>query len=422
MQEKGVYSQELNSQGQAILPQSVGVFGNFYPVFQGNSPVIVPPNGSTEKIYPSYQYVDLNAASPQDHITFNTFLRGREIINGSIEPESSFDVYNAFFQYTTKPFDIRLGRQIITEGTNLYLLDGGLVRINPIDGLQLVAYGGYQNEDAQPYPEKPQTSFSLYGVKLKSDKLLGSLITVGYEGLAPIGFSPRNFLNFTFIRVVPFTHSAADVYARAELDLGGKNLALFNGGVGITPFAFLPFHLNLEYDTYKPDQNRGAYLQDSIFDLFSVSRLNQAKVGATYIPTAFLKISASYSLARYDVLGGTSTNGNIVKLGLSWNFWREIGLKSFQGFYFINGRQNDRAIGADFGVSEEILKGLDLQFSFAYANTQTITNLNGNSFSYIMGVQYLLIRNLVVNASLEINSNPQFNSDVRPNIGVSYHF
>src|ERR1700758_2815101 len=206
MQEERVYSQEFSKQGETIMPQSVGVFGSFYPVFQGNSPVIVPPNSNTEKIYPFYQYFDLNAASPENHLLFNTFFRGREILNGSIEPENSFDVYNAFLQYTTKPFDIRLGRQIITESTNLYLLDGGLVRINPINGLQIVAYGGYQNEDAQPYPEKPQTSFSLYGVKLKSDKLLGALITVGYEGISPIGFSPRNFLNFTFNRVVPFTH------------------------------------------------------------------------------------------------------------------------------------------------------------------------------------------------------------------------
>jgi hypothetical protein len=431
IQEEWAYSEDPNSPGETIMPQSVGVFGNFYPVFQGNSPVLLP-DGSTKKIYPFYQYFDLNAASPQDHITFNTFLRGREIFNGTIEPENSFDVYNAFFQYTTKPFDIRLGRQIITESTNLYLLDGGLVRINPIDGLQIVAYGGYQNEDAQPYPEKPQTSFSLYGVKLKSDRLLGALITVGYEGISPIGFSPRNFLNFTFNRVVPFTKSA-DVYARVEVDLGEKNLALFNGGIGITPFAFIPFHINLEYDTYKPDQDRSAFLQDRIFDLFSVSRLNQARVGATYIPTTFLKVSASYSFAHYDVLDGTSTNGNIVKVALSWDFWREIGLKSFQGFYFIDGGGNNgaagidvgdknRAIGVNFGISEEILRGLDLQFSFAYANTQTITNLTGNSYSYIIGVQYVLIRNLVVNAVLEVNSNPQFNSDVRPNIGVSYHF
>lgn len=432
IQGKGVYGQDPNSPGVMILPQGVGVSGNFYPVFQGNSPVIVPPNGSTEKIYPFYQYFDLNASSPENHLSFNTFLRGREILNGTIEPENSFDVYNAFLQYSSKAIDVRLGRQIITESTNLYLLDGGLVRINPIDGLQLVAYGGYDNEDAQPYPEKPQTSFSLYGVKLKSDKLLGALITIGYEGISPIGFSPRNFLNFTFNRAVPYVHSA-DVYARAEVDLGEKNLAIFNGGIGITPFYFLPFHLNLEYDTYKPDQNRNAYLQDRIFDLFSVSRLNQAKVGATYIPASFLKVTASYSYAHYDVLDGNSTNGSIVKVGLSWDFWREIGLKTSQGFYYIYGGNNNgavgidvgdknRAVGVDFGVSEEILKGLDLQFSFAYANTQTITNLNGNSYSYLMGVQYLLIRNLVVNAALQINSNAQFNSDVRPNIGVSYHF
>lgn len=417
MQEKGVYSQELYSQEATTLPQSVGVFGNFYPIFQANSPLI-RPDGSKKKIDPFYQYFELNAASPENHISFNTFLRGREILNGD---DRSFDVYNAFLEFnnTNRTYDVRIGRQIITEGTNFVLLDGGLVRVRPIDGLQVVAYGGYQDRDAQPNPEEPQKSFSAFGIKLLSDKLLESIISVGYERFDPNGFSPRHFLNVNFNRAVPFTNSA-DVYSRAEIDLGEKNLALFTGGVGITPFSSL--HLNLEYDTYKPDKNRDAFLQDRIFDLFSLSRLHEARVGATLIPATFLQISASYSFARYDVLNGTSTNGNIVKVGLSWDFWRQIGFKTFQGFYLIDGRQNDRAVGLNFGVSEEVLRGLDLQFSFAYAHFDSITNKSGNGFSYIMGTQYLVIRNLLLKAELEINSNPDFKRDVRPNLAVSYYF
>ena len=412
-----VYGQRYGGQGEVILPQTMGLYGNFYSVFQANSPLI-RPDGEKKKIYPFYQYLEFNAVSADGNVSFNTFSRGREILNGE---DRSFDVYNAFIQFnnTARSFELRLGRQIITESFNFFLLDGGFIRFRPIDGLQLVAYGGYQDKDAQPDPEEPLGSSTVFGFKLKSDRVLGSIISVGYEFFNLDDSSTRHFINLAFNRVVPFT-KYADIYSRAEIDVGQGNFALFTVGIGITPLKSV--HLNLEYDTYKPDEDKDEFLMDTIFDLFSISRLHEARVGLTYLPTSYLEVSSSFSYARYDVLEGTSSNGYIAKLGFSWDFWREIGLRAFQGIYFIDGRRNDRAIGLNFGISEEILRGLDVQFSFAYANFETITNKDGNAFSYIMGTQYLLTRDLALKAEVEINTNPDFDKDIRTNIGVSYYF
>ncbi|HXG30843.1 MAG TPA: hypothetical protein VNK81_04290 [Thermodesulfobacteriota bacterium] len=408
---------ESGGQSEVILPSTMGFFGNFYSVFQANSPLI-RPDGDEKKVYPLYQYMEVSGVSPDGRVSFNGFFRGREVFNGE---DRTFDVYNAFFQFnnTSRSFELRLGRQIITESFNFFLLDGGLVRFTPVEGIELVAYGGYQDKDAQPDPEEPLESSTVFGFKLKSDRLLGSIVSIGYEFFNPNDFSPRHLVNFAFNRVVPFT-KYADIYSRAEFDIGQGNLALFTVGVGVTPLSSV--HLNLEYDTYRPDDERDRFLLDAIFDLFSISRLHEARIGVTYIPTGFLEISSSLSYARYDVLDGTSTNGFIAKLGLSWDFWREIGLRAFQGLYFIDGRNDDRAVGLNFGISEEILRGLDLQFSFAYAHFETITNKDGNAFSHIMGVQYLLTRNLVLKAELEVNTNPDFNKDIRTNLGVSYYY
>jgi len=415
VQEKLAYSQY--TQGETILPRTVGVSGNFFPLFQANTPVI-RPDGSIKRVDPFYQYLELSVASPEHNISFNTFLRGREVLNGE---EESFDVYNAFVQYSaiSNAFEIRLGRQIITESTNFYLLDGGLVRIRPVDGIQLVAYGGYQDKDIQPEPEQPLESFGLFGIKLKSDKLLDSLISIGYELLDPNDFSPRHILNFSFNRVVPFTKSA-DIYSLVEVDIGEGNLALLTVGTGITLHKSL--YLNLEYDNYKPDEDRDEFLIDPIFDTFSITRLQEARVGITYIPTNYLKVSSNYSYANYDVFDDESTNGNIAKLGFSWDFWRQIGLRAFQGFYIMNGRPDNWAFGLNFGASEEIYKGLDLQFSFAYAHFETISNISGDAFSYIMGTEYLLIKDLAFKAEVEINTNPIFEDDVRVNLGLNYYF
>ncbi|MCH8028975.1 MAG: hypothetical protein IH874_03465 [Candidatus Dadabacteria bacterium] len=412
-----VYEGDALSQEQTILPRTTGVFGNIYTVFQANSP-IKRTDGSTKKLYPFYQYLELSAVSPENNLSLNTFLRSRQVLDGE---DTTFDVYNAYLEYsnTAKGFALRIGRQVLTEGNNFLLLDGGMLRFTPLAGLEVVAYGGYQDKDAQPDPEKPQRSFGSYGVVLKSREFLDSIISLGYEAFDPEDASARQFLNFAFNRVVPFT-DFADVYSRAEFDLKEGSFALFTVGVGISPVNSL--YLNFEYSTYEPDDDRDEFLQDRIFDIFSVSRLHEARVGLTYYPTSFLEVSSSYSFARYEVLEGVSTSGHIFKLGLSWDFWTEIGLKTFQGFYFVDGREDDRAIGFNFGVSEEILRGLDLQFSFAYANFETVTNKDGDAFSYIMGVQYLVIRGLVVRAEVEINTNPDFEKDVRTNLGVSYYF
>ena len=115
-------------------------------------------------------------------------------------------------------------------------------------------------------------------------------------------------------------------------------------------------------------------------------------------------------------------NGNIARLGFSWDFWRDIGLTVFNGFYYIDAGKDDYAFGLNFNLNEEIYNGLDLQFAFAYAYYKKITNQKGNAFSYIMGFEYLLVRNLVLRADLELNTNPDFNKDARVDLGLSYYF
>jgi hypothetical protein len=404
-------------QVEMIRPRSLGFFGNTLTLFQAPSPLL-RPDRTRKNVYPFYQYLELNAASPSNGLSFNTFMRYRDIFNGEDE---SFDLYNAFIQYSNKSntFEVRLGRQIITESVTFFLLDGGSVSFKPVNGIELVAYGGYQDKDLQPEPERPFRSFAAAGIKLKSSKILGALFTIGYEFYNPQDFSSRNFVNISFNRVVPFT-DFADFYGLAEIDVGEGNLGLLTVGLGITLTRSL--FLNLEYDNYDLDEERKEFQLDPIYDIFSVGRLNQAKVGVTFIPASFLEVQASYAFSNYDVLDDIDSNGNIARLGFSWDFWRDIGLTAFNGFYFIDGRDDDYAFGLNFNLNEQIYNGLDLQFAFAYAYYNKITNQEGNAFSYIMGFEYLLVKNLTLKADVELNTNPDFNKDARVDLGLSYYF
>jgi hypothetical protein len=203
--------------------------------------------------------------------------------------------------------------------------------------------------------------------------------------------------------------------------VGEGNLGLLTTGVGITVLRSL--YLNLEYDNYNLDQQRNDFQLDPIFDIFSVGRLQQAKVGVTYVPVSYLEVNGSYAYSNYDPSEDTSTNGNIAKLGFMLDFWKSMGLRAFQGFYYIDGGgQTDYAVGVNTSLYEQIRSGWQLQFAFAYAYYNKITNQSGNAFSYIVGSDYMILKDLVLRTALEFNTNPEFNKDIRVDLGLSYYF
>jgi opacity protein-like surface antigen len=153
-----------------------------------------------------------------------------------------------------------------------------------------------------------------------------------------------------------------------------------------------------------------------------VPRLQAARIGLTYHALRFLDISSSYSYATYEKLNDHTTQGNIFKLGFTWDFMRRLGLRAFNGVYLIDGGGSDRAIGVNCGVSEEILRGLEVHGVFAFANFDSISGKHGNAYSYIVGTQYMVIRNVSLLAEMEYNTNPDFKVDARGNFGVTYSF
>lgn len=401
-------------------PSASGFYGNVYTAFQANTP-LRRPFDDDKKVFPFYQYLDVRGYDPAHGLSSSTFVRAREVANGD---DATLDVYNASLEYrglgdAGDALQVRAGRQVLTEGTNFILMDGAQVRAKPMAGLDLVAYGGYQNADLQPYPEKPERSFGVFGGTLRSTQLLGALMTVGYHGLTPQNEAPRHFVDFGFHRAVPYT-DFADVYSRVELDVGKGVPAFINTGVGLS--VARPLYLNLEYDSYKPDPDQDRFLQDRIFDIFALDRLQEARIGLTYNATRWLDVSGSYSFATYDRQNDDTTHGNIAKLGFNWNFWQQIGLRAFNGVYLIEGGGRDRAVGVNCGLSEEILRGLEIHGIFAFANFDSITGKHGNAYSYIFGTQYLVVRNVSLLAEMEYNTNPDFQVDVRGNFGLTYTF
>src|SRR5689334_8087821 len=154
-----------------LVPLAPSAYGSVFTTFQANTPLI-RPSGDRQHRYPFYQYMDLSVASPEQHLSINTFLRARAVGNGD---EASFDVYNAQIDYRRPDQmvqEVRLGRQILTEGVNYTLMDGALGRVRPMDGVDLVAYAGRNEEELQPKPDHPGDSYTIFGAKIRTSRLL----------------------------------------------------------------------------------------------------------------------------------------------------------------------------------------------------------------------------------------------------------
>jgi opacity protein-like surface antigen len=78
--------------------------------------------------------------------------------------------------------------------------------------------------------------------------------------------------------------------------------------------------------------------------------------------------------------------------------------------------------GVNCGASEEILRGLEIHAVFAFASFDSISGKDGNAYSYIAGTQYMVVRNVSLLAEVEYNTNPDFETDVRGNFGITYTF
>jgi len=411
-------------EGIRISPQSFGYYGNFYTIsqFLEEQDIFLFDGQDTfegDNLFAFYQYFELAMAYPKYGVSFNTFLRYRDIFNGEAE---SFDVYNAYLQFkgVANLFDVRLGRQIIAESTDFILVDGGWLNFYPLDWLEFSVYGGVEpEEETHPEPEEPLERAGIIGVKMRLDGLLGSIITLGYERFDPEDFSGKNLFNFSFQRVLPFINTA-DIYSRGEVDLTDENFDLITVGLGVSPIRYLYF--NFEFSSYEPDEDRDEFLQDPVFDLFSVERAYEVRLGIRLIPNEYLVVSSDYSLAHYNVLETEGRYGHIVNFGLSWDLRRELGLSTSQGVYFIDGDDNNKAIGVRFSAYEEIIRGFQLQFSFALAHFETSSNKDDIAQSYIIGGEYLVLQDLAIKAGVEINSNPNFEGDLRTNLGLNYYF
>ena len=57
-------------------------------------------------------------------------------------------------------------------------MDGALARARPVDGVDVIAYAGRNEVDLQPKPDHPSDSYTIFGAKLRTSRLLGSLMTL----------------------------------------------------------------------------------------------------------------------------------------------------------------------------------------------------------------------------------------------------
>lgn len=106
--------------------------------------------GVSTKHIRGYENIQLDIGN--NNIAFHTYMQGSTDLSSPLKSDSSgindldprLRLFNAYFEWKNigDMIDIRLGRQSVYAGANYGSFDGGLLKVRPSDGVQVLAYGG----------------------------------------------------------------------------------------------------------------------------------------------------------------------------------------------------------------------------------------------------------------------------------------
>jgi hypothetical protein len=98
--------------------------------------------GASSQHLRGYETMQLNFGT--DDISFHTYMQGSTDFRNEMANDPALRLFNAYlhFKNIADLADVKLGRQAVFAGVNYGTIDGALVRVRPMNGMEVMAYGG----------------------------------------------------------------------------------------------------------------------------------------------------------------------------------------------------------------------------------------------------------------------------------------
>ncbi|MFT5086987.1 MAG: hypothetical protein ACI8PG_001344 [Planctomycetota bacterium] len=364
----------------------------------------------------AYQSVRLNVGQlATKQLSFHTYFQGTSDLSETADSDPRLRLYNAYFAYKKRGYQLRFGRQRIYAGTGYGSIDGARARIRYSE-VELLLYAGALAPADRSGELGSWDEGKLWGARLSSKRLLKTDIALSFSQResTPAAYTgsisgntttpsaiERTLVGFDARRAFAGGHT---LYARLDYDINDKNLrrTQLSGRYAISP------NLSTQLEWYK---RAPSIYHNSIFSVFPNEDYQEFSGRLHYRASEQLQLTASYAHVLYD--GDSAQRIGIVAA---------IGTRYSIGYYRTSGyaRASDGLVGNVYWAlnAKWTLRGeLDLASYERYEGAD-----RDELFTSGFGLHYRPTRRLSTELGVQGLKNPLYDSDMRLFLRGSWRF
>ena len=381
---------------------------------------------------PSYLYGNLGVDRlPHGAELGTVFELGRDF---GIDDGTS-DFYAGFVRVPSAPpgVDVTLGRQFLSEGPGAnFVTDGGKVRFDPGWPVAFTVFGGRPRYFEPTYSTKILDDDEwIFGGNVSAAHWRGGQLTLGYLQHERDHRVLRQLVTGTANRSFTKLPGLPNLYGSIAYDVDRQNLDLGTAGVN---FVLAPLRLqwNVEGTYYKPQDHSHDFptpdlnrREDPIFELFSVSAMDQWRSGLRYALRPNLSALVDYSFQHYDHQDGRDgtqrENSHVASAGLLWLPGGD-GLEMVRAEYYVVDSDGGRVNGGKGTYESRVYEGILFRAKVDVLYYDKVNNQAAVAASGLLGFGIEPLPGLVFELNFEALHNDRFDSDLRFGFAIDYNF
>lgn len=323
--------------------------------------------------------------------------------------------------------DAQLGRQIVAEApANIFDADSGQLRFALGGPFWLTAYGGAPRyfEPSSGMPGLTDDE-QIFGATLRGLPVGGGAYSLGFMQQIQAGREIKQLVTASASRSFARAPGVPSVYANFAYDADRQNIDLAR--LGWQSFVLRPELLfNLEGGYYKPQDNGKRVIQDlnrredTVFQVFSVSQMLQARTGLRYAFTPTVSVYGDFAYQGYDQLSDSSVNGFIWSAGTLYLPGGD-GLESVSAWYYGVDSAGGTVNGVHAFYENRVYERVLFRANCDIAYYDKSTNQSDTVLGSLLGLDYVLLPGLVAEVNFEANRNQLQPEDFRFGFFIIYN-
>lgn len=329
--------------------------------------------------------------------------------------------------------DMTLGRQFLNAGPGgVFIADGGNVRIDPGGPVGFTLFGGKARYFEPTFSSNLLSQDEvIFGGDLHLVRWLNTQLSLGYFQQERDSHPLRQLVTGTTSRVFPGLPGTPTFYGSMAYDADRRNLDLATAGVDV--FWRGPrLRFNVEGGYYDPQSHSNPrpvkdpnLRVNPLFDLFSVSEMEQWRSGLSYAICRTISAVADYSFQHYEQQKREEQqarqveNSHLGSVGFVWLPGGD-GLEVVRLEYYVVHGDGGDANGGKASYESRVYERLVFRSKIDVTGYAKESHQEDIAVSGLLGLGYVVLPGLTWELNVEGNHNQRFDQDFRFGFLISY--